>query len=86
MALGKDQLTINQPINLSSLYTVLDRVKGVQTVKHIEITNKAKGRYSEYGYDIPGATRNNVVYPSFDPCCFEVKYPNQDIVGRVTTL
>tara|TARA_B110000459_G_C16610347_1_gene495770 strand:- start:220 stop:2031 length:1812 start_codon:yes stop_codon:yes gene_type:complete len=86
VALGKDQLTINQPINLSSLYTVLDRVKGVQTVKHIEITNKAKGRYSEYGYDIPGATRNNVVYPSFDPCCFEVKYPNQDIVGRVTTL
>jgi|TARA_R110000744_G_scaffold192084_1_gene311238 hypothetical protein len=84
--LGRDQLTINQPLNLSELYTTLDRVKGVQTVKDIKLTSKSKGKYSEYGYDIAGATKNNVVYPSYDPCCFEVKYPNQDIVGRVTTL
>lgn len=85
-ALGRDKLTINQPINLSNLYTILDRVKGVQTVKNISITNKAGKKYSEYGYDISGATKDNVVYPSFDPCCFEVKFPNQDIEGRVTTL
>jgi len=82
----RDKLTINQPINISNLYTLLDKVKGVQTVKSVIITNKAGGRYSEYGYDINGATKNNVLYPSFDPCCFEVKYPNQDIEGRVTTL
>ena len=29
---------------------------------------------------------NNVVYPSLDPMIFEVKYPNNDIQGRVTTL
>lgn len=85
-AFSRDKLTINQPINISNLYTLLDKVKGVQTVKSIKITNKAGGRYSEYGYDISGATKNNVLYPSFDPCCFEVKYPNQDIEGRVTTL
>ena len=83
---GKDKLTINQPINLSSVYTALDKVKGVQTVKNVTITNKAGGKYSQYGYDTKGATRNNVLYPSFDPCCFEVKYPNQDIQGRVTTI
>jgi hypothetical protein len=77
---------INQPINISSLYTVLDRVKGVQTVHKIEITNKVGGNYSQYAYDITGATRNNIVYPSYDPCIFEVKFPNTDIVGRVTTL
>ena len=78
--------SINQPINLSPIYTLLDQIKGVQTVKTIQIVNKAGGNYSQYGYDVKGATKNNVVYPSFDPCCFEVKYPDIDIEGRVTTL
>ena len=83
---AKDKLTINQPINISAVYTALDRVKGVQTVKSVTLTNKAGGRYSSFGYDTKGATKNNVLYPSYDPCCFEVKYPNQDIEGRVTTI
>ena len=77
---------INQPINLSNLYRLLDRVKGVQTVKKVEITNKTGGNYSEFGYDIAGATKDNIVYPSYDPCIFELKYPEQDIKGRVTKL
>jgi hypothetical protein len=84
--LNTTRLNINQPINLSSIYTALDRVKGVQTVKKVEIINKSGGNYSQYGYDVAGATKNNVVYPSFDPCIFEVKYPNVDIKGRITTL
>lgn len=78
--------SINQTINLSAIYTILDRVKGVQTVQSVEIENKVGGNYSQYGYDIKGATRNNIVYPSYDPCIFEVKYPNTDIVGRVTSM
>ena len=78
--------SINQPVNISKLYTLLDKVKGVQTVQHIELVNKAGGNYSEYGYDIAGATRSNIVYPSYDPCIFEIKYPNADIEGRVVTL
>ena len=77
---------INQPIDISSIYTLLDTVKGVQTVQKVEITNNTGGQYSEYAYDIQGATRNNVVYPSYDPMIFEVKYPTTDIKGRVTTL
>lgn len=78
--------TINQPINLSQIYSTIDKVKGVQTVQKVEIVNKAGGNYSQFGYDVKGATRNNTVYPSFDPCIFEVKYPEQDIKGRITTL
>jgi len=77
---------INQPINLSSIYTLLDKEKGVQTVQKVEIINKAGGIYSQYAYDITGATRNSIVYPSYDPMIFEVKYPNTDIKGRITTL
>lgn len=77
---------INQPINVSSLYTLLDQVKGVQTVQKIEIVNNVGGIYSQYAYDVLGATRKNIVYPSYDPCIFEIKYPDSDIKGRITTL
>jgi phage-related baseplate assembly protein len=83
-----DSWQINQPIVLSNLYTVIDSVEGVQTVKNIEVVNlsgEANG-YSKYSYDVKGATNNNVIYPSLDPSIFEVKYPNVDIKGRVVAL
>ena len=81
-----DKWTINQPINLSALYTLLDRVVGVQTVSKVEIINKQGGNYSNFAYDIKGATRNNIIYPSYDMMVFELKYPQTDIVGRVVPL
>lgn len=77
---------INTTINLSEVYLLLDRVKGVQSVKNIQIVNKAGGNYSAYSYDIEGATKNNIIYPSMDISVFEIKFPNTDIKGRVTTL
>jgi hypothetical protein len=79
---------INEPIILRDLYILLDAIEGVQTVKNITVSNKvgtALG-YSQFAYDIAGATINNVVYPSIDPMIFEVKYPNTDIQGRVVNL
>jgi hypothetical protein len=77
---------INQPINVGTIYSLLDRIKGVQTVQNVEIVNKVGGTYSQYAYDIKGATKNNIVYPSYDPCIFELRTPNSDIEGRITTL
>lgn len=81
---------INEPLNLSDMYALLDTIEGVQTVKNIKVSNLA-GRigdkeYSPFSYDIPTATRNNVIYPSYDPCIFELKYPDIDILGRAVTL
>ena len=83
-----DKWQINEPIILRDLYVILDEVEGVQTVKNITISNKVGTNlgYSQYAYDVTGATINNVVYPSIDPMIFEVKYPNQDIQGRVVNL
>ena len=80
--------TFNSPILLNELYINLDKLRGVQTVKDITIYNKngIVNGYSEYAYDIDAATLNNVIYPSLDPCVFEVKYPNTDIRGRVVSL
>jgi hypothetical protein len=80
-----DSWQINEPILMKNLYILLDKIDGVQTVNDVRINNKvgeALG-YSQYAYDIPGATLKNVVYPSIDPMIFEVKYPNVDIKGRV---
>ena len=81
-----EKRNINQPINLSEIYTLLDKLKGTQTIQKVEAVNLNGGNYSQYGYDVKGATRNNIVYPSYDPCIFEIKFPNIDIKGRVVTL
>jgi hypothetical protein len=81
-----DKWQINEPIVLKDIYVALDKIDGVQTVKTVNITNKCGVNYSPYAYDIPGATQNNVVYPSVDPMIFEVKYPDSDIKGRVVSL
>jgi len=86
---------INQPIVLSDIAYQISLVDGVGSVvpprtnnpdnQLIVIENKATTSqgYSGNVYDIKLATRNGVVYPSLDPSIFEVKYPNQDILGNV---
>ena len=85
---NKDKWQINQPIILRDLFVLLDKVEGIQTIKSLTISNKAgtTSGYSQYSYDIEGATQNQVIYPSLDPSIFEVKYPNQDIKGKVVPL
>jgi hypothetical protein len=85
---ARENWQINQPIILSEVYTLLDQIAGVQTVQKVTINNisgTSKG-YSQYSYDIPGASLNGVIYPSLDPSIFEVKYLDTDIQGRVVTM
>jgi hypothetical protein len=80
-----DNWSINEPIILPQIATELDKVEGVQTVKSLRIFNlfdKESG-FSGNIYDIKGATREGVVYPSQDPCIFEVKNLDTDIKGRI---
>ena len=38
--------------------------------------------YSPNSYNIDQATLGKIIFPSLDPCVFEVKYPTKDIKGR----
>jgi hypothetical protein len=76
---------INQPIIYSEIYNLIASVKGVQSVINVDLVNLAGGNYSDYAYDLKGATKAGVVYPSLDPCVFEVRFPDQDIYGRIVT-
>ena len=76
---------LNQPIVLSEIFNVIGAIEGVQNVEDVRLTNKSGTAlgYSQYSYDFDSALINNILYPSVDISIFEVKYPDQDIIGRI---
>jgi len=79
---------INEPIILKNIFVLLSKIQGVQIVKNIVVNNltgESLG-YSNFSYDINASTIDEVIYPSIDPMVFEVKYPDQDIIGRVVAI
>lgn len=80
-----DKWQINQPIIKSDVTNVIANIPGVQSVISIGFDNlyDTTLNYSGNAYDLASATKNGVIYPSLDPSIFEVKFPNQDIKGRV---
>lgn len=81
-----DNWQINQPIVMNDLRLAIGSVDGVQNVTNVRIHNKYRfkhGRdYQEYRYPISEATIDDIIYPSLDPCLFEVRYPETDIIGH----
>ena len=80
-----DKWTFNMPINIGDVEMLIGNIEGVQSVVKTEFKNlcgTASG-YSVNEYDVLAATKNKQIYPSLDPCVFEVKYPDKDIRGRV---
>jgi hypothetical protein len=80
-----DKWQINQPIILNDLRLTIGSVEGVQTVTSVNVFNKYRFKdgsdYFEYRYPIDEATEDDVIYPSLDPCIFEIRYPETDIIG-----
>ena len=80
-----DRWQINQPVIKTEIMNVISNVKGVQNLVNITFNNLYDTTlgYSGNVYDLASATKNGIIYPSLDPSIFEVKFPNQDIKGRV---
>jgi hypothetical protein len=86
---------INQPIIMSDIAYQVSLVSGVASVVPPVEDNPEKSMivlenlfdkdagYSGNVYDLDAATKEGIVYPSLDPCIFEVKFPNLDIEGKV---
>ena len=84
----------DQPIILADLVYQMSLIDGVSAVVPptqdnpnslpiiIENQWKTANGYSCNIYDINEATKDGVIYPSMDPSCFELKYPDLDIQGR----
>ena len=83
-----DKWQIGQPIVKRDIIQTLSLTEGVQSVVgELIITNKyrASQGYSGNVYNIEEATLDDVVYPSFDPSIFEIKNPDTDIIGKVSS-
>ena len=80
-----ERFQINEPIVLGTIYSDLASIAGVQSVLNVSIQNKVGGAYSQNAYNIVDATINKVLYPAMDPACFEVKFPDADIIGKVSS-
>jgi hypothetical protein len=52
------------------------------SVPMVRVYNLCGEPYSPNRYNVDEATKAKIVYPSLDPCVFEVKFPNKDIKGR----
>ena len=86
---------INQPIIVSDIAYQISLEDGVASVvppvednpqkQMVVVENLFDGTagYSTNVYDLDAATKDGVIYPSLDPCIFEIKYPDLDIEGRV---
>jgi hypothetical protein len=77
---------INQPIILNDLLLEIASVDGVQNVSSLKVFNKYQYRdgsdYWNFLYDLDAATDNGIIYPSLDPCIFELRYPETDIIAN----
>jgi hypothetical protein len=83
-----DKWQINQPIVKTEVMNVIGNVNGVQNVVGVKFANlfDTDLGYSGNVYDLSAATKQGVIYPPLDPAIFEVKYPNQNIKGKVVNF
>jgi len=83
-----DNWQIQQPIIVGDLTLVIAAVEGVQSIKNVTVFNRYQFKdgldYQNYRYDLEEATVDGIIYPSLDPCIFEVRYPERDIIGSAT--
>jgi hypothetical protein len=77
-----DNWQFNQTINLSEIELLLANVDGVASVSYLDVYNKCGGIYAPNSYDMKGAMKNKIIYPSLDPSVFELKFPTADIKGK----
>jgi hypothetical protein len=83
-----DNWQINQAIILSELRKEIYDIEGVKSITNISVENKFDSTqgYWPTVYNINYATRDGIIYPSKDPSIFEVRFPDNDIYGRVVNI
>ncbi len=80
-----EKMGINAAIFKNNVLRDIANVDGVISVTNLIFRNlfDISAGYSGNVYNLELATKNNIIYPSMDPCIFEIKYPNKDIRGKV---
>ena len=76
------QFYIGEPIYVSQLFSVINKVEGVADVIKVKIFNKSGGIYSASSVPFKQlVSRDGTFYKAPGNAIFELKYPNSDIRG-----
>ena len=77
-----DTFYVGEPIYVSSIYNIINKVDGVSDVKRVKIFNKSGGNYSASSVDFDDLiSRDGTFYKAPKNVIFELKYINSDIRG-----
>jgi hypothetical protein len=73
---------VGEPIYVSSIYNIINKVNGVSDVKKVKIFNKSGGSYSASSVDFDDLiSRDGTFYKAPKNVIFELKFINADIRG-----
>lgn len=79
-----DQLYIGEPIYLSEIYRVINKVQGVVDTKNVKVALRSGGIYSSNFIDLEEIrSRDGTYYKTPKNVIFELKFPNLDIKGVI---
>lgn len=85
-ALDVKNFHIDQPIVIGDLKRIVQSTMGVVSIDSMTFSNLTgivnNREYSDSTFDVVGSTRNGIVYPP-PGGIFEVRFPENDIIGRV---
>jgi hypothetical protein len=80
--LFSNKLYIGEPLYLSRIYSVINRIDGVIDVKNIKFVNKTGGVYSLITLDLDKIVSKDGTYlMTPQNCIMELKFPEEDIKG-----
>tara|TARA_R110000824_G_scaffold376502_1_gene567643 strand:+ start:511 stop:2304 length:1794 start_codon:yes stop_codon:yes gene_type:complete len=78
-------LYIGEPIYVTDIYGILNKVDGVVDTKNVSITNKSGAGYSSTSININSmVSPDGLTVEAPENVCFECKYPESDIGGSVS--
>mgnify|MGYP003111057374 CR=1 FL=1 len=81
----KAKMDIGQPFDISQVYNILNKTRGIVDVTKVRVINKFGGEYSSIGYDIRQNTTPDGRYVNVPSnVILEIKFLNTDIKGTIT--
>tara|TARA_R100000234_G_scaffold98268_1_gene66764 strand:- start:6734 stop:8536 length:1803 start_codon:yes stop_codon:yes gene_type:complete len=84
-ALFTTKLDIGQPFDMSEIYNVLNKTRGIVDVTNVRVTNRFGGEYSSIGYNIRENTTSDGRYIDVPKnVVLEIKFLDTDIKGTIT--
>lgn len=80
----EDSMDIGEPIYISAIWSLINKVHGVVDLKKLRVFNKARNRYSANAIDFDQImSRDGTFIKTPKNVIMELKYPNLDIKGVI---